>query len=75
MKYAARQYSERIKRGKKLDNNEYEYRQVLQFNLNNFTFKGNNKIIDICGIQNTDGIRLNNKIIFIQIYTPNLRKK
>ena len=75
MEYAARQYSEKIKRGKDDDNNEYEYKQVLQFNLNNFAFKGNDKIIDICGIQNKDGVRLNNKIIFIQIYVPNLRKK
>lgn len=75
MEYATRQYTERIKRGKDKDDNEYEYKQVLQFNLNNFAFKENDKIIDICGVQNREGIRLNNKIIFIQIYVPNLRKK
>ena len=70
MEYAYRQYTEKIKRG-----DTYNYKQVLQFNLNNFAFKGNDKIIDICGVQNKEGIRLNNKIIFIQIYIPNLRKK
>ena len=53
----------------------YEYSQTIQFNLNNFSFKGNDKIIDVYGIQNDDGLRLNNKIIFVQIYVPNLMKK
>ena len=71
IEYAYRLYSKKIKRGER----EYDYTQVIQFNLNNFSFKGNDKIIDVYGIQNDDGLRLNNKIIFVQIYVPNLMKK
>ena len=71
MEYAHRLYAKKIKRGEK----EYDYTQVIQFNLNNFSFKGNDKIVDIYTIQNNEGIRLNNKLIFVQIYVPNLRKK
>ena len=70
MEYAHRLYSKRIKRG-----SEYEYTQVIQFNLNNFAYKGNDKIVDIYTVTNEDNIRLSNKLIFIQIYVPNLRKK
>lgn len=48
---------------------------VIQFNLNNFSFQGNDKITDIYTPQNKEGITLNDKIIIIQIYVPNLRKK
>lgn len=70
MEYAHRLYASGVKRGKK-----YKYRQVIQFNLNNFSYIGNDKIIDIYTVQNDDGITLNNKLIFIQIYVPNLRRK
>ena len=70
MDYANRLYSSKVKRSK-----EYEYNQVIQLNINNFSFKENDKIIDIYKIQNDEGIMLNNKLIFIQIYIPNLRKK
>lgn len=70
MEYIDRLYSEKIKKG-----DEYKYNQVIQINLNNFSFKGNNKVIDIYSIQNEEGIRLSNKKVFIQIYIPNLRKK
>lgn len=72
MEYAHRLYASKIKR--RIDG-ELEYSQVIQFNLNNFSFEGNEKIIDIYYIQNDEGIKLNNKLIFIQIYIPNLRKK
>lgn len=72
MEYAHRLYASKIKRK---SNGEMEYSQVIQFNLNNFAFEGNDKIIDRYFIQNEEGIRLNNKLIFIQIYIPNLRKK
>lgn len=70
MEYAHRLYASGVKRGGK-----YKYRQVIQFNLNNFSYNGNDKIIDIYSVQNEDGIILNNKLIFIQIYVPNLRRK
>lgn len=72
MEYAHRLYAKKIKRG---INKNYRYTQVIQFNLNNFAFVGNDKIVDIYTVQNNEGIRLNNKLIFVQIYVPNLRKK
>ena len=71
IEYAYRLYSKKIKRGER----EYDYTQVIQFNLNNFSFKGNDKIIDIYGVKNGDDLTLSDKIIFVQIYVPNLRKK
>ena len=71
MEYAHRLYSKKIKRGEE----NYQYTQVIQFNLNNFAFKGNDKIVDIYTVTNNDNIGLSNKLIFVQIYVPNLRKK
>ena len=71
MEYAHRLYSKKIKRGEE----NYQYTQVIQFNLNNFAFKGNDKIVDIYTVTNDDNIGLSNKLIFVQIYVPNLRKK
>ena len=72
MEYAHRLYSEKVRIG---DDYKYKYNQVIQFNLNNFSFIGNDKIVDIYSIQNDEGLVLNDKIIFINIYVPNLRKK
>ena len=72
MEYAHRLYSEKVKVG---DDYKYKYNQVIQFNLNNFSFIGNEKIVDIYSIQNDEGLILNDKLIFINIYVPNLRKK
>ena len=71
MEYAHRLYSKKIKRGEE----NYQYTQVIQFNLNNFAFKGNDKIVDIYTVTNDDNIGLSNKLILVQIYVPNLRKK
>ena len=71
MEYAHRLYSKKIRRGEE----NYQYTQVIQFNLNNFAFKGNDKIVDIYTVTNNDNIGLSNKLIFVQIYVPNLRKK
>ena len=71
MDYAHRLYSKKIRRGEE----NYQYTQVIQFNLNNFAFKGNDKIVDIYTVTNNDNIGLSNKLIFVQIYVPNLRKK
>ncbi len=72
MEYAFRLYTERVKIGKKYHN---LYNQVIQINLNNYSFIGNDKVIDIFSFQNEDGIVLNDKITIIEIYVPNLRKK
>ena len=71
MEYAHRLYSKKIRRGEE----NYQYIQVIQFNLNNFAFKGIGKIVDIYTVTNDDNIGLSNKLIFVQIYVPNLRKK
>ena len=71
MEYAYRLFSRKIKN----TNNNYEYTQVIQINLNNFAFLENDKIIDIFTESNVENLVLSDKIIFIQIYVPNLRKK
>ena len=71
MDYAHRLYSKLIRKGKKT----YEYTQVIQVNLNNFSFVGNDKIVDTYVIQNNEHLKLSNKLIFIQIYIPNLIRK
>ena len=70
IEYAYRLFSKMIKRGGK-----YAYNQVIQFNINNFSFEGNDKIVDIYSVQNDDLIRCSDKLIFVQIYIPNLMKK
>jgi len=70
IEYLMRLYSRKVKR-----NTEYEYTQSISINLNNFSIKGNNKIIDIYTLKNDEGILLTDKLIIIQIYVPNLRKK
>jgi len=72
MEYAHRLYAERVKIG---ESYKGKYNQVIQLNINNFAFKGNDKIIDIYSFQNDCGIVLNKKIIIIEIFVPNLRKK
>ena len=66
IEYVFRLYASKVNRGEKGD-----YTQVVQINLNNFSFEGSNKIIDIYTLKNEDGINLTNKIIIVQIYVPN----
>ena len=76
IEYAFRLYTSEIKKG--YDRNEksdYHYTSVIQFNINNFSFKKNDKIIDIYTFKNDQNIVLNDKLIIVQIYIPNLRKK
>ena len=58
IEYLMRLYSRKVKRGEK-----YQYTPSISFNLNNFSIKGNDKIIDIYGIQNKEGTFLTDKII------------
>ena len=57
------------------EGSEYNYNQVIQINLNNFSFKGQDKIMDIYTVKNDEGIELTKNITFVQIYIPNVRKK
>ena len=73
MEYAHRLYSRKVKRknyNSKDDN--VIYTQIVQLNLNNFYFIGNDKIIDIYYNRNDNNIALSKKIIYIQIFIPNL---
>ena len=74
IEYAHRLYAKKVKRrkGKK---EEVLYTQVIQLNLNNFSFVGNDKIVDIYCVQNDEKLKLTDKLIFIQIYIPNLMRK
>ena len=52
----------------------YDYNVIYQVNLNNFSFN-NDKTMDEFEIRNSDGESLTDKIKFIYIYLPNIRKK
>jgi predicted transposase/invertase (TIGR01784 family) len=66
-------YAKKNKKGKKENKENYNY--CVQVNINNFSFKNNDKIFDIFMNQNKDGIVLDDHKIFINIYIPNLRRK
>ena len=68
--YAADLYKSKMIRGKK-----YDYRKVYQINLNNFTFEGNDKIIERYSLKNEEGEIFTDKLNFIHIYLPNIAKK
>lgn len=52
----------------------YNYKQLIQINLNNFSFKGLDKVMYISGVEN-EKFRQTNNIIIIQIFLPNIYKK
>ena len=75
IEYAHRLYAKKVKRRKGKKEEEVLYTQVIQLNLNNFSFVGNDKIVDIYCVQNDEKLKLTDKLIFIQIYIPNLMRK
>ena len=68
--YAADLYKSKMVSGK-----EYDYETVIQININNFTFEGNSKIMEEYSLRNEEGEKLTEKLKFIHIYLPNIRKK
>ena len=68
--YAADLYKSKMVSGEK-----YNYETVIQININNFTFKGNSKIKEEYSLRNEEGEKLTEKLKFIHIYLPNIRKK
>lgn len=52
-----------------------KYSQVIQLNINNFAFENNDRIVDVYTFQNDDNILVDNQLILILIFLPNLRKK
>lgn len=68
--YIVKQYSENVvKIGK-----EYKYNQVILFNLNNFSYVGNDETEEYFTLNNGN-LMLTDKIIIINIYIPNILKK
>ena len=49
--------------------------QTIQININNFSFVGVDKIVDVYTLRNEEDIALSNSPIIIQIYLPNLKEK
>ena len=70
LEYAFRLYSKNVKVGEK-----YKYTQVIQFNINNFAFEGNDNIEDIEYFRLNDGTITFDKLAIVNIYVPNLNKK
>ena len=68
--YAVDLYKSKMASGK-----EYDYETVIQININNFTFEGNSKIKEEYSLRNEEGEKLTEKLKFIHIYLPNIRKK
>ncbi|MGM9879150.1 MAG: hypothetical protein ACI31R_03915, partial [Bacilli bacterium] len=48
---------------------KYEYELVIQININNFTFQGNDKIMEEYSLRNEEGEALTEKLRLSQLYT------
>ena len=70
IEYSHKLYASRIRVGSK-----YTYNQVIQININNFSFKDNENTIDYFYMKNQEGKALNEKIIYVNIYLPNNYRK
>lgn len=55
--------------------NKKNYNQVIQVNLNNYCYKEDDTIRRDFLISSTDNVILTNKIVMIDIYLPNIKKK
>lgn len=53
----------------------YTFTQTIQINLNNFSFKDSNDVIETFYLQNDKGDILTDKLIFIMVSIPKLREK
>ena len=69
--YLNKIYDGFMKRGKK----KYIYNNVVQININNFNFVGNEESIDKFYLENSKSKKLTEKITFINIYLPIIKKK
>ena len=70
IEYSFRLYSKNVRKGDDCNH----YTQVIQININNFAFD-ENTTTDLYCFQNKEGMLLSEKIMILQIYVPNLRKK
>jgi len=69
------EYAHRLFSKKNQSGEDYVYTQVIQISINNFAFKGRDEVINIHCDQDSTGEIYNNKLVFIEIYIPNLKKK
>ena len=69
------EYASKLYGSKNMVGKPYEYSKVVQININNFKFEGNDNIIETYTFRNEQGLVMTNKISIIQIYLPNIRKK
>ena len=69
IEYAYKLFSSSNQVGKR-----YHYKQVIQVNINNFSFKGLEKPIYYMGIENEE-FRMINNILIVQIFVPNIYRK
>ncbi len=56
-------------------NGELKYSQAIQLNINNFSFKEDDEIVEVYKFRNERGEILTDSIVIIEIYVPNLIKK
>ena len=68
-------YMAELYKSKTLKDKAYEYQRVYQLNINNFTFEENDKIMERYMLKNEDNEVFFDKLQFIHIYLPNIRKK
>lgn len=64
-------YAHNLFASKILESSKYNYSNVLQINLCNFSFKDYENTIDYIYPMNQDGIALTDKLVFVNIYLPN----
>ena len=70
MFYAGQLYGQKARRS-----GPYQYNYVYLVNINNFNFVGNKKIIDIYKPRNEEGKVLTEKLTYVHIFLPLIRKK
>ena len=64
-----------IYKSKEIRGSKYDFNKVVQININNFTFEGNNKEVEEYALRNEEGEYLTEKIKIINIYLPIIRNK
>lgn len=70
IEYAYKLYSDVSRSG-----GRYNYKQVIQININNYAYEGCSKIMDTFALGNRENVLLTDKILIMQLYVPNLYSK
>ena len=68
-------YASDLYKSKMIKGRAYEYQKVVQININNFTFADHDEPVETYSLRNESKEELTDKIKFIHIYLPNIRKK